>query len=428
MRILVILSLFRVAWRNLARNRRRTAFTIAALAVGVMAVVFVRGFIGGLQESLITTATQGGLGSLQIRAAGQQTSLDSDLSHPIHIDDDLRKNILSVVGITGLSAHLQTLASIGDDAGDPTFTTLIAVDALDELQVSPKRAYHLPLGKWLPKAEDDKRDPDIDPSLQTIPAVLSSELADLLHLQKENDSTVLFAVDGKGQNHMQPIRLQGHLAAGAMGEKNQILIPLADAWRLLDCERCATQIIVAVSLDADLSAVAAQLRHVLDQKYPNTYEITTWIDVAPFAAEVKDLQDRGLGVLSAVLIIVVLIGIANTMLLSSLERVREIGTLLAIGAQRWQVRFLFLGEGVLLGFVGAGLGAFLGSLLVYVLSLQGIPLTMPGASVPQMIYPVVQPIFLFQIVILSAVGAILSSFYPAYKSSNLSPVAALSST
>lgn len=157
------------------------------------------------------------------------------------------------------------------------------------------------------------------------------------------------------------------------------------------------------------------------------YEVHTWKDLAPVAKDVVETQNTALGIVTVIFLVVILMGLANALLTSVLERVREIGTMLAVGAKRRQVLTMFVIEAVLLGVLGALLGCALGSAIVMALSVNGVTLTMPGASIPQHLVPFVEVKFLVRMVALSVVGATFASLWPAWRASRLRPVEALAS-
>ena len=127
-------------------------------------------------------------------------------------------------------------------------------------------------------------------------------------------------------------------------------------------------------------------------------------------------------------LLAVLLGIVNVMLMSVLERVREIGTMLAVGMRRKNIIALFLLEGSLLGLVGGVLGALVGGAVTLWLHHRGILLPSPGANADSIVRPFVPLMYLVRAVVLATVGAGLASLWPAWRASRLRPVEALSST
>jgi putative ABC transport system permease protein len=120
------------------------------------------------------------------------------------------------------------------------------------------------------------------------------------------------------------------------------------------------------------------------------------------------------------------IGIVTTLYTSVNERIKEIGTMKAIGAKPWFILSMFLSEAVLIGLMGSTLGIFTGTGVAYLLTSGfgasgGGP---PGAAAPH-ITPIFLPNDLLYVWFLSLFISLVAGVYPAWKASRLSPLEAL---
>jgi putative ABC transport system permease protein len=122
-----------------------------------------------------------------------------------------------------------------------------------------------------------------------------------------------------------------------------------------------------------------------------------------------------LGLIGGISLLVGGIGVMNIMLVSVVERKREIGIRLAIGATQKDIRYLFLVEAILLSLVGGGLGVFCGMLITLMIALIWHW---------QFVFFIMPPIIGFSV---SVFIGIFFGFYPAYKASKLNPIDALRS-
>jgi ABC-type lipoprotein release transport system permease subunit len=146
----------------------------------------------------------------------------------------------------------------------------------------------------------------------------------------------------------------------------------------------------------------------------------------------QEIRRSALNILAAALLAMAATGIANTVLMAAYERIREIGTLRAMGLTKRGVLALFISEGAFMGMVGAIIGAILGGALVYNYSVNGIDMSsaLENAStgnipIAAMLYlefswPVVAVAMCFGVSV-----AIMASIYPAYTASNLRPAEAV---
>ena len=125
------------------------------------------------------------------------------------------------------------------------------------------------------------------------------------------------------------------------------------------------------------------------------------------------------------LVMLMLLGVANTMLMSVLERTREVGTMMAVGLTRGSVLSLFLLEALVLGALGAGGGFLLMNVLTFALAAKGIHFKPPNATMELEVIPFLTPGFTLVVLFIAIGGAVLFALYPALRASRLRPVQAL---
>ncbi len=399
--------LFRLALRNLVRHRRRTLVTLAAVAVGITAVVGVRGVLDGLQGVLIDGVVEGGTGALQIHRAGWAESLDaSPFALLIEDVDAVAAKAAAVDDVVAVAPRLvfPGLLSVGEQS---LIARVTAVDPVREVKVSPQRAQQLVSGGGVAQPGD---------------VVIGAELASVAGASEGTVAAVL-AGDVDGVLNGVDGKVSGRSAAIAQGEKRAVILHLESARALLRTPGAASEIAVAVRDRDDVDAVAARLRTALGPGF----EVHTWMQLVPFVSDARATQNAVLSVLTGVFLVVILLGVANTLLMSVMERVREIGTLVALGMRRRKVLALFVIEGGLLGALGAITGCAVGVVIVTLLAHKGIVLQPPGASLPATIHPVTSLLFLVRMTALGIAGAVVASFLPAWRASRMRPVEALSS-
>lgn len=138
-----------------------------------------------------------------------------------------------------------------------------------------------------------------------------------------------------------------------------------------------------------------------------------------------DLQNQVLFIVIFVLFLVMISGIVNTMLMSVFERVREIGTMMAIGIRRWKILVMFLFEAVTLSSLGAFAGVGVGAGIVRVLGSAGMPLPSIGGGTSPVIYPYIQLDYMVMVIAVAIVVAVLAALYPAVRASLMRPAEAL---
>jgi putative ABC transport system permease protein len=151
-------------------------------------------------------------------------------------------------------------------------------------------------------------------------------------------------------------------------------------------------------------------------------EVHTWDQLSPFA-NVARMIDVMIFFIKLMLIAIVLMSILNVMLMAVYERVREIGTLAAIGTLPRKILALFLVEGFFLGIAGAVVGVLVGLGLIGILHLAKLPVTFGQGTYT--LAPTIAPLEVLTASVLVIGVSLLASTQPAYKASRLEPIEAL---
>ncbi len=404
-------NLLRIAVRNVLRNRRRTLITLAALLVGVGVMVSIRGLLNGFQRSLVESVVAGQTGALQIHKKGYlQNVLAAPLSMDLPADEAFLKKIEGVPHVTAVAPRIAFAGMV--NLGEETiFLALQASDPKREFKVCPLRRDTI---------HDDGRFKD---GTVADAMVVTTEMDKALRdkAAKTKDPPALLAADKDGQLSGENVSLVGTLALNGPGERKLGLVRLDVAQRLLKMEGRATGLLVAVDNIDNIPTVQTALQALVG---PN-YEVNSWEEVAKFVVSARDRQNVIISVVAAIFMLLMLLGVANTMLMSVLERTREIGTMMAVGVRRGKIVVLFLFEALFIGGLGGVVGSGAGYGLVLWMAARGIEVTAPGSNVPFTIRPYVSLSYLGMITALAALGALVFALYPAWRASKLRPVEAL---
>jgi len=417
------MRLLPLATRNLMRNPRRTVISLAALVVGVGAMVGLRGFINGQQRVVLENIVLGQVGAIQVHRAGYLANVQgSPLTLDLEDSPALRERLSRVDGVTGVAPRivfggmvsLPDATGDSEDAGRTGYLLLTAYDPALEPRVTPRRLTWLSEGEHLSGVDAPRLLLDADMARSLRAAVMGPSVG-------EEAWPALLAADREGVLNGEAVRLTGTLVGAPLGDQRQGYVPLGTAQRLLRMEGRVTEYALSVADLEDVHAVRDAARAVLGPGY----EVHAWDDVLPFVAQLARHQDFIFAVITSVFLLTVLLGIVNVMLMNVLERVREIGTLLAVGLRRRHVVSLFLMEGAVLGLLGGVLGAGVGWGVTWWLGWHGIHLPSSGTTADSIIRPHISGWYVVRAVGLATVGAALAALWPAYRASQLRPVEAL---
>lgn len=404
-------ALFSMAFRNVLRNRRRTLITLAALTVGLTAVGSIRGILNGLQRAIIRGSVEGTLGALQIHRTGYVANvMSTPLSMDFAYDEALVAKVKAVPGVTAVAPRIQfagslTLAATDEkDSPEAMFFGATAIDPQLEPTVCPMRKSLYTDGTVL----DDTH------------VVLGDSLAKSFGAARDAEA-ILLAPDRDGSLNGELAHVGGEMHAIMPGEMKVAVVPLPLAQKLLRMEGRVTELAVAVDDLDQLERVAEGLRKALGPEF----EVHAWDDLAPERKTIMGIQNGVTTIIAGVFLLLMLLGVANTMLMSVLERTREVGTMMAVGLTAASVRTLFLLEAMVLGLLGAAGGLVMMSLVTLGLHQRGLHFTPPNATMPLDVYPFLTARFTGVVMIAAVLGAVLFALYPAVRASRLRPVEAL---
>lgn len=402
--------LLTLAWRNVWRNRRRSAITLSAIAVGVAALTFVWGFIDGMNREMVANTTRYFAGDMQIHLRGyhEDQTLDLAMTNAAAV----LGTVLADPAVAAASVRLEgrALASRGDKSRG---VALVGIAPGQEVRVTD-------LFKAIVAGSPLS-------ATATNGVLIGSRLAEVLRLTV-GDELILVgqAYDGSVASSRVPVRgvfetkideLDGFLA----------VMPLDAVRDFLAAPGGGTAIALRLKDPGALPAAEARLRMSLGERY----EVIGWPTLLPMVvASVRYHEVTGFVVLT-IFFIVVAAGVANPVLMAVLERTREFGVMLAVGTSQARLLRVVLYEAILLGLFGLVLGNAVGVGVTMFFQYQGIDFTafeaglrtMPGLS--DVVYPVAR---LDRSLMISAVvfgTACLVSLYPAGKAALLEPVTAM---
>lgn len=408
-------SLLAIAVRNVARNRRRSLVTLAAVLVGVTAVLVLRGFTFGFVRLMVEDVVLGKTGALQVHKKGyleNQESLPLDLAMPY--GGELVARMRAVPGVKGVSGRIAFSGLVSNGVAQTMFLGR-GVDVATEREAVPRAGFDVAAG--------GRRLEPSDAAAALVGIELASSFGAHPPGQGEGgtDRLTLSSSSPQGRANSLDVAVVGLTQSSLPFENKRVLtVPLALAQELLGLDGQVTEYAVAVDDLAQLDPVAARLRATLGEGY----EVHTWPELQPFVRDVIVRQQLVLGLIGLILFVIILTGIVNTMLMSVFERVREIGTMLAVGVRRRQVLRLFLLEAGVLGLLGGLAGVALGWSIVALIGRRGLEMNLLSAG-HSLLRPELPWTFAAGALAVALVAALLAAAYPAVKASRLQPVDAL---
>ena len=347
--------IFRISWRSIWRNRRRTWITLSAIAFGLALAVFFIAFADGVYNQLIDDATrmQGGHFTLEHPHYREAPAVDLFVGGVSGLRDQLE----GLDGVLGTKALIlgQGVAKSGHGA---VGVSVMGVEPSLEAASSPL-AGGIVSGSYLEEGDGRK-------------VVLGAKLAQRLEL-RTGKKLVIATNDASGEIVEELFRVKGTFEVGSDEvDAYLVQIPLESARRLYGLgEEDATQVGVLLSDPGRRPALMAAARELV----PAGVALHTWEEVMPELANYIRV-DRGSNlVFQGIIVFLSLFTILNTILMSVLERTRELAMQLALGVSASLLRLQVVVESALLGALGSTLGVLLGGGLGWWMQAEGLDIS-----------------------------------------------------
>jgi putative ABC transport system permease protein len=409
-------KILKIAARNLLRYRRRTFLTTLLITIGVVAMLLFVSTSGSFKAMMVGQITDSMLGHLQIHKKGYVSSIDS-LPLTMNMKVGMTKKIEAFLDERDEVEAWSPRIKLGATFSNFAETTSIRINGID-----PERE-----DATCPDLQGRIIAGDAEPLVARGKLLIPELIAKGLKVEP-GAAVVLVATNKDGSVNGINFVVQGVLEglSGPGGRDGYMHID--DARELLRMEEAEiSEIAVRLGdpkkLERALADVEASLSSLANQEGKPALEVHGWEKLSPFAniAKMIDLMTLFIKVM---LVSIVLVSVMNVMIMAVYERIREIGTIAAMGTQPRSILQLFIAEGFLLGLVGAVIGTVLSVLIILVLQQAELTFSF-GRQAGLVLYPVVQVADVVLASVMVVVVAVLASLQPAWKASRMNPIDAL---
>ncbi|MBW2734190.1 MAG: ABC transporter permease [Deltaproteobacteria bacterium] len=431
-----MMNILRIASRNLMRYRRRTLLTVSLISLGVMSVLIFVSVAGSFRQMMIGQITDAMLGHVQLHRRGYVASTDS-LPLNLNIKAAEAKKIASILEKMPQVEAFSTRIKFGAMLSNYTETSNIRLTA-----VHPKQEQvTLPLLAGRIKGTEIQ---SLKRGHLLIPEILARGMK-----IKAGASVVLVATNRDGSVNGKSFRVAG-IVEGLSGPGGRDgYLHIDDARELLRIKGAEiTEVAIRIKDSTSLSQVVGALKKTFDVKKtagkknaakktankqpdaktskgekPGKLEVHSWRQLSPFSTIAKMIDLLTLFV-QIMLVSIVLISVMNVMIMAVYERIREIGSIAAMGVRPRTILRLFLVEGLLLGSVGTIVGIVVSFLTVFALSASGFTFSF-GRQQGLLLNPTMEPSTVAIVALGVMVVSALASLQPAIKASRMDPIEAL---
>ena len=384
----------KMAVKSLLSNRMRSFLTMLGIIIGISSVIVMIAIGNGSKQTVTNAIQNMGTNLLTVSITGSSAS-------PLTASEI--KEIGKISSVSAVAPQVSGTATA--KAGSETYTTSVegTVAAYEDI-----RDVHAALGRFITQDDVDNRYNVVDVGIE----VLQNIYPDMKASQYSTLIGKKIMLNGLNFEIVGILESKGTSTSGS--SDNRVIMPLSTAERFLQSTSVKTYYISAKNAD-QVSQASNALEMYLYNIYGDTsyYRVLSQSELLSTSTSATDSMTMMLAGIAAISLIVGGIGIMNIMLVSVIERTREIGVRKAIGAKRRDILLQFLIEAVFTSCIGGLIGVGLGVLCALLLPVL-FKMTV-----------VLSPTVMLVAFLFSAGVGIVFGFYPASKASRLSPIEAL---
>lgn len=400
-----------IAWRNVWRNKVRSLVVITAITLGIFAGVFATAFMKGMADQRIRSA------------------IDSETSHiQIHHKDYRRKDKLELF-IPAASQKLEKIRSMDEvksasnrlkiggmisAAGTASGAKVIGIHPGDEKKVTDIHE-NIIKGSYFEDVPERVK-----------PLVLGKKMAEKLNARLRS-RIVLNLTDINANPTSAGFRVTGiYDTKNSNFDGMHVFVNYEDLLEATGLGKgTGHEIAVYLKSNEQVKPIHNKLKRMFSKT-----EVATWKDLNPDLNYLSSMMDQYMYIFIIIILLALCFGIINTMLMAVLERVKELGMLMAVGMNRKRVFSMIMTESVFLSLTGGVTGIIIGYAITQLTAVTGIDISMYAQGLEAigyatLVYPDIGINTLIGITILVIITGVLSSIYPAIKALKLNPADSL---
>ncbi|MFA9391083.1 MAG: ABC transporter permease [Prolixibacteraceae bacterium] len=467
-----------ISWKNVWRNKKRSLIVIGAVLLGTVAGVFTSGIMKGWVHQRIETVIYTEISHLKIHHPDYL--LNEEIGYTIPKIDAVENYLSSNPKVKAFSKRIKMMVMANTSRGN-TALMLQGINVNDEMDVSKlytkmvagggnyfetglsnpivlsdKTAELLRIKNYLINQDvlDSLTKLDVPPSVLTKLAPLEKERFKTEKLYKTALKNILNKKENKkyGQSILAAsvhYRLRNKVILTFNDCKGKLVYQAFKVCGIFKTTDTMFDQMNAYVLQNDLASVAGfgdnsyhemaiitnedvdvdQLKAEIKTAFPDL-SVLSWKDLSPDSAMMSEFMDIWYMVIMGIILFALAFGIINTMMMAILERVKELGMLMAIGMNKKRIFAMIMLETVFLTLVGAILGMGLGAVLIQITGHTGLHFSsvsegLEAIGYSAVIYPQIDAGFFFLVTLLVIATGILASISPARKALKLNPVEAI---
>lgn len=400
--------LFRLAWRNLWRNHRRTLIMLMAIVLGTWAMIFMTALMRGMVTEMVRDGISALPGHVQVHHP--DFSDDPSIANLLPVSDSELTAGFAEAGFAGWASRVRVPAVVTSEY-DSRGVTLLGVDPVRERGLTFVD-YDEVAGRFLESADDTG-------------VVIGKKLASILNTEV-GKRIVLMSQDPDNEIADRGFRVVGLFTANIKSfEENFVFAGKTTTQKMLRIGDYVSELVV---LGDDYRDVEAEYSKTVDL-VDGGADVKRWFELDAYLGTMLNVMDGFVFVWIVVIFLALSFGLVNTLVMAVFERVREIGLMLALGMRPINILGQIIVESLLLLAIGLAIGSALAWAAVQPIK-DGIDVSIVGEGMDMwgmssVLYPelLLSDVILANVVVL--VLGFLASLSPAWRAAHYEPIEAI---
>ncbi|MAF32496.1 MAG: ABC transporter permease [Desulfobacterales bacterium] len=397
--------LFKLAWRNVLRNKRRTVLSGIAVGIGLASLMFVDGLYVGMLESMIRTATDTFLGQGQVHAQGFRDTLEVDKT--INNSEAFIKSLETEKLVSDFSPRTVSFGMLSSALG---------VNSVLLYGIEPDTERHISM------IDEAVRQGNYLMSPGTGQILIGSKTAETLEVEAGDRLVLTMAQAGTGELSQDMFRVAGIFHMGIREiDSGMAFINIKQAQELLALDRDVHEISLKFN---DINDAGDRSLGFWGKYSEQDNEALGWKDLVPQLDSVIGMTDISNLIITSLVFAIVAVIIMNTLFMSLYERMFEFGVLRAVGTRPVNMALIIFFEATSLSLLSIIIGLGIGYVFMYIFSVYGINykgIEFAGVTITELIYPVVRPRQFTVFPVLIFIFSFIAAIYPAVFAAKLTP-------
>lgn len=399
---------FKLAWRNIWRNKRRSLITIGSILFAVFFALIMRLFQEGMYEMMVDNMVSVSTGHLQIHKKGYWD--DKSIDNVITVDENMLAEIKSIENVSRVCPRIESFAWVNtNDLGRGSI--VVGLDpAIDVIKLNEK----ISAGEML-KIGDRS-------------IMIGEGMAEYFGVDI-GDTLVMLGQGYHAQTAAAAYPIGGILHFGnPKFSDNLVVMPLPLAQEFCSTEDRVSSVLIALD---DITAFKEVKQQIAGIEHTELFDVLDYEEMIPEVLEAIQADRIGGKLFIGILYIIISFGILGTVMMMTAERMYEYGVLISIGMHRFRLFMVTLRESILIALSGVVLGFLVAFPLIYQMHYDPLPFAeeemeaFKSFGIEPAYYAVIDLQLCFEHMLIIFSIALITNIYPLVQIMSLRPVEAM---